>query len=262
MKTLQVLPINVLPSARPGKLQAAQFKGIDNPGQAKTIQTYIGQEAFSVPIDDSPALQKLVEQAQSLRNLCFAEKLKALKQIAIGSMENAVEGLDAGGTKARECKEVVFNKHPLSYALEKKLGCCRYQGALFFVLAYEAQLGDKHYLQVSRVNSRANSIFNDVVAPDGTLHHVSIFRESLKDKSLDYAERNPRVFAEPYNSYFGSNHLSYHKTDDDSLVLISSTDWHTNPEDISSLVVKSPADEQKPKKEQDFGDLLRSINVL
>ena len=238
MKTLQVLPANVLPSTRSAKLQAAQFNGIDYPGEAKIVQTYIGQEAFSVLTDDSTALQKLVKQARSLRELCFAEKLKALKQIAVESMENAVEGLDARGAKARQCEEVVFNKHPLSYALEKKLGCCRYQGALFFVLAYEAQLGDRHYLQVSRVNRRANSVFNDVIAPDGTLHHVSIFKESLKDKSLDYSVANPCVFDEPYNSYCGSNHLSYHRADDNELVIISSTDWHTNLEDITSSAIQ------------------------
>jgi len=232
MRTLQVLPANVLPSTRAAKSQAAQFKGVDNPGQAKVVQTYIGQEAFSVPIDDSEVLQKLIEQARAVRGLCFAEKLKALKQIAVNGMENAIEGLGASGTKARQCEDVVFNKHPLSYALDKKLGCCRYQGALFFILAYEAQLGDRHYLQVSKVNRRANSVFNDVVAPGGTLHHVSIFKESLKDKSLDYSVANPRVFAEPYNSYFGSNHLSYHRADDENLIIISSTDWHTSPEDL------------------------------
>jgi len=201
----------------------------------ETLDTYIGIEPFTVKVDDSPQLRELAQQARELRPLPFPEKLSAVKKLTLDSMVNAYEQmmvsspsfLPIGGGKSlskidnpeyseqitqyERFRDIVFQGHPLSYALEQKAGCCRYQGTLFFVLGYEADLGDKHFIQGAPVNNRANTVFNELVNV-GESQVVSIFSESLQDKSLDYSRQNPRIFEQAFETVPGLNMYSYHRT--------------------------------------------------
>ncbi|MBI5389011.1 hypothetical protein HZB01_01385 [Candidatus Woesearchaeota archaeon] len=179
----------------------------------KTLDTYIGIQPFTVEVDDSPQLKALAAKARELRTLPFDEKLAAVKVLALEAMVNAYEGAQKDPDPARQngFANIVYNVHPLSYALEVQAGCCRYQGALFFVLGYEADLGDQHFIEAAPVGPGVNSVFN-VVMHQGTKHTVSIFTESLKDKSLDYTVTNPRVFEQAFAELPGYSFYSYHRT--------------------------------------------------
>ncbi|MBS3131238.1 hypothetical protein J4212_02285 [Candidatus Woesearchaeota archaeon] len=210
----------------------------------RTLDTYIGIEPFAVLVDNSPQLSRLAGKARKLKSLLFPERLGAVKSLALGAMVNAYEGMmqapevgipeiDSDGElrmtqgnleEISQFEDIVFNRHPLSYALEKKAGCCRYQSALFFVLGYEADLGDKHFIQVAPVNPRVNTAFNEVIQ-GGQSHLVSIFRESLKDQSLDYARQNPRLFEHAFKKLPGCDFFSYHRAHS-GLVLVSNPSSH------------------------------------
>jgi len=208
----------------------------------RTLDTYIGIEPFTVKVDDSPQLRELAQKARELRKLPFTERLSAVKKLTVDAMVNAYEQMIVFGQKANELeivartgedgkannskyltkyleaktqyerfRDIVVREHPLSYALEKNAGCCRYQGALFFVLSYEADLGDKHFIQAAPVNSRVNSVFNELVI-GGKSQVVSIFTESLRDKSLDYSRQNPKIFEQAIKEVPGLNMYSYHRT--------------------------------------------------
>ncbi len=210
----------------------------------KTHETYIGIEPFGVLIDESDELNALVEKARELRDKPFYEKLENAKAIALESMVNAYEESirNPDESKREFHKGVVFSQHPLSYALQNHAGCCRYQGALFFVLGYESDLGDKHFIQQAPVDpkeiqyGRLRSVFNDVM--DGNqINHVSIFKESLTDQSLDYSKSNPRVFESaigfpypkdnpcPRIDNWRNVHYSYHRTPS-GLVIASQDSKH------------------------------------
>src|SRR3989338_4250365 len=215
----------------------------------KTLDTYLGIEPFTVLVDDSPQLRALAARARGLRELPFPERLEAVKRLALDAMVNAYEQMIVSGNKTRDSydgtpeglkalrqenaeafrehqryKDIVFQKHPLSHALEQEAGCCRYQGALFFVLGYEADLGDRHFVHAAPVNSRANTVFNEVVQ-DGQPHIVSIFTDSLKDKALDYSQQNPRIFEQAFERFPGENCYSYHRTPR-GLVLVENPERH------------------------------------
>lgn len=217
----------------------------------KILETYIGIEPFTVKVDDSAQLRDLTARARGFRDLPFEEKLREVKRLANDAMVNASEQMVVWGRKenelklitslptqreqhARELREVsalhakyqgiVMTSHPLSHALEQQAGCCRYQGALFFVLGYEAGLGDRHFIQAVPVNERVNSVFNQVY--DGeTMHTVSIFLESLVDKGLDYSRPNPKVFEQAFRNLQGYNFYSYHRGSN-GLVLVENPDKH------------------------------------
>ena len=217
----------------------------------KTIDSYIGIEPFTVLIDDSPKLRQLAERARKLKALPFQEKLEAVKRLALDSMVNAYEQMIVLGRKAdglegvttigsdglvdnseyrtsqeqaERFRNIVFQGHPLSYALEQEAGCCRYQGALFCVLGYEAELGDQHFIQAAPVNRRANTVFNEVVEI-GKHHKVSIFTDSLKDKSLDYSRQNPGILDQAFERMPGYNFFSYHRTPS-GLVIVENPNQH------------------------------------
>ncbi len=179
----------------------------------KILRDYIGIEPFTVKVDQSAELEELVLRARELKGLNFLEKLSSVKKLAIESMANAYEEMIEGKTSEGRAKgrEILMEPHTLSYALEQKSGCCRYQGALFFVLGYEAELGEKQFLQTAPVNRRVNTVFNEVYQ-DGNKHLVSIFTNSLKNKALDYSKQNPLVFEQVQETYPGHNFYSYHKT--------------------------------------------------
>jgi hypothetical protein len=205
---------------------------------------YIGIEPFGVLIDESSELEALVSQARKLKGLPFEKRLDSLKQIAIKSMVNAYEQWKTNPDEAQRefYGNMVTQPHHLSEALQKKAGCCRYQGALFFALGYEADLGDIHFIQQAPVDpvnleyGGMRSVFNDVVN-DRKLHHISIFKESLQDESLDYSKNNPRVFESAIG--FGwpkdnpcsvvdpwkKKHYSYHRTNS-GLVIVSQDSTH------------------------------------
>lgn len=206
----------------------------------KTLDTYLGIDPFTVLVDNSPQLQALVEQAQAARSLPFPEKLQTVKDLTLGAMINAYEEMLVWGKAAREAttiatqseaeqkqehyRNIVFQKHPLSTALAKQTGCCRYQGALFFVLGYEADLGDQHFIHAAPVNRSVNTVFNEVVNGDAT-HKVSIFTQSLKDKAFDYSQQNPKIFDQAFASLPGRTFYSYHRTPS-GLLLVEEKDRH------------------------------------
>ncbi len=217
----------------------------------RTIDNYIGINPYGVLVDDSSKLRELAAEARWLRNLPFQERLDGVKRLALDAMINAYEKMivykrEADGLEGvkifrldgtidnsryenarkqhEKFRDIVFEGHPLSYALEQKAGCCRYQGALFFVLGYEAHLGDKHFMQSAPVNSRANTVFNEVIH-DGEPHKISIFTDSLEDKYLDYSKQNPRIFEQAFKKFPGLKFYSYHKTQN-GLVIVENPDMH------------------------------------
>lgn len=209
----------------------------------QTHETYIGIEPFGVLIDDSPELSLLVDEARKLMSAPFDAKLVGLKRMALDAMVNAYEEFKTNSDKeqAERHKAMVFSKHSLGDALKQKSGCCRYQGALFFALGYEAGLGDIHFIQQAPVNPDAivgglRSVFNDVVQ-EGKLYHVSIFKESLRNAELDYSRQNPQVFdsaigfclpqnnSSPRVDPWKMTHYSYHRTDS-GLVIVSEKSKH------------------------------------
>jgi len=207
----------------------------------KKLNTYIGIEPFTVKVDDSPRLQELVKKAKEYRSLPFSEKLKAVKELTIDSLINAYEQMVVNKVKADNSKldfseykkaktqyekfgNIVFGQHPLSYALEQKTGCCRYQGALFFVLGYEADLGDKNFISGAPVNDKMGTVFNELVN-EGKYQIVSIFTESLKDKSFDYSKQNPNLFKQIFQEIPGMNMYSYHRTKE-GLVIAENPERH------------------------------------
>jgi hypothetical protein len=201
-------------------------------------ETYLGIEPFGVLIDSSKELEELVSQARNLKQLPFLQKLEEVRNMALRAMVNAYEQSKTNSdyNVREENAKIVYERHPLSYALENKAGCCRYQGALFFVLGYEADLGDKHFIQqapvdpVEKEKGSLRSVFNDLVEA-GKLYHISIFKDSLKDISFDYSKRNPRVFESaigfpwpkdnpsPLFDNWGNKHFSYHRTKNGLLIV-------------------------------------------
>lgn len=202
-----------------------------------TLDTYIGITPFTVKIDDSPQLQKLAEQARDLRDLPFPDRLTAVKKLALDAMVNALEQMKVYGKQKDDLKavttqnassqvdnsqyrhakseeerflDIIVGGHPLGYALEQKAGACIHQSALFFVLAYEADLGDQHFIQAVPLSPGTNTAFNELVYGDQT-YFVSIFIESLQGDSLNYLIRNPDIFAEKLESVPGFNMYSYHR---------------------------------------------------
>ena len=191
----------------------------------KIIKNLIGKTAFTVEIDESPELEALINEAKKLRLLPFEEKLEAVKKLCVDAMENAYEGIsDPDQTKSDNCRNIVYSKHPLSKALKEKQGCCRYQGALFFILAFEADLGDAHFLQAAPVKHGMNTVFNELVH-NGKRQIISIFNESLKDKSMDYSSINPKVYEQAYMHLLGHTFYSYRRTDE-GLVMVANLNEH------------------------------------
>ena len=204
----------------------------------KVHNTYLNIKPFGVLIDESPELEKLASQARALRNLPFNEKLDKLKTIAVNSMVNAYEQWKVNPIKIQKefYQSMVQESHTLSEALKTKAGCCRYQGALFFVLGYESDLGDIHFLQQAPVDpvnleyGSLRSVFNDIIEKR-KIHHISIFKESLNDKSFDYSKSNPNVFESaigfgwPKSNPCGlsdpwkETHYSYHRTNNGLIIL-------------------------------------------
>src|SRR3989344_3261726 len=123
--------------------------------------TYIGIEPFTVVLDDTPQLARLVHRARALRETPQDRRLSSVKDLVHEAFPvNAYEIWKAQNSE--EGRRLVVKKHPLSEALVKGMACCRYQGALFFVLGLEAELGDRHFLQSARVRQGLNTVFNEV----------------------------------------------------------------------------------------------------
>lgn len=188
---------------------------------------YIGRSAFGVKIDDSPELRAGVEEARILRPLEFEEKLEAVHRLACGAMANAYERSIRGETEEvrRRAAKIVFQEHSLSDALRQREGCCRYQGAWFFILGYEAQLGDHHLLQAAPVRPRMNTVFN-LVSSGERSQVVNIFTSTLEDKALDYSKINPDVYSMAFESKPGYDFFSYHRTGDGRIVMVINPGEH------------------------------------
>lgn len=147
-------------------------------------------ELYGVKIDDSEELQSLKAKAKTYKELPFDEKLEAIKHLTLSSMRNAWEGSKTAESPLKEkYKSMVFSQHPLSDALKDKMGCCRYQAILFFILASEAHLGEQHFIQSTPIDARISTCFNDIIH-EGRTYHVSIFSDSLENKQLNYTQDN------------------------------------------------------------------------
>ncbi len=193
----------------------------------QVLQHYLDRGIADVLIDDSPQLRALVGRAKSLKNVPFNEKLPGVKQLVLEAMDNACEAVSASSDTRRVavCRKIVQEFMPMSYALEHMAGCCRYQGALMFVLGYEADMGDSHFIQYARVSPNAVSVFNDIFDME-QLHRTSVFFESLKDKSLDYSVQNPRLFDDVVEEKEYEAFFSYHRQHDGSLVMVRNNGRH------------------------------------
>ena len=203
------------------------------------LDSYIGMRPWTVLIDDSAELRNLVKAAQELRPLTFDKKFPKLKMLVLESMANAYEQMtNTIGAEKERNRAIVFTPHPLSVALRERAGCCRYQGALFFALAYEANLADHHFLEAGPVQPGFSTVFNRLfVIRKGKLEErvVSMFTESLKDKSLDYAQTNPRVYEEAFDHRQGQVFYSYHRSAGGRLVLTGTPNRRINLEELSAL---------------------------
>lgn len=193
----------------------------------QVLQSYLNRGVADVLIDDSPQLRMLAEHARSMRKIPFDEKLPGVKQLVLGAMDNACEIIDTDTDAERIaiCREIVREFKPISYALAQRAGCCRYQGALLFVLGYEADLGDRHFIQYAGVDPQTLSVFNDIF--DGEqLHRTSIFYESLRNKALDYSAQNPRLFDNVVQEMEYETFFSYHRQHDGGLVMVRNNSRH------------------------------------
>lgn len=172
------------------------------------VDSFIGITPYTVLIDDTEELQGLIKEAEGYQDLPFEEKLSNIKKIALNAMKNAYEGWRSGNNyqEKRRCGDIVTREHPLGFALKEKAGCCRYQATLFLILAAQAKLGDKHYLQSAPINT-LNTCFNDVIH-EGKVHHVSIFTESLHDQKFNYS-RDPTIFEKPHRTFSQQPFLAY-----------------------------------------------------
>lgn len=162
---------------------------------AKYHESYFGLAPYGVLIDESDTLKSLANVARTYRPLPFEEKFTKIQHLAKEAMKNAWEGQAQGDA---ECKKIVFNPQSLGYALEKRLGCCRYQSTLFFILAFEAELGDDHYLQSSPLGTNVRTCFNEIIVHERRERRiVSLFLDTLEDIRYDYTQGRPDIFETP-----------------------------------------------------------------
>lgn len=196
----------------------------------RELNSYIGLIPFGVLIDDSSELKRLVESARKVRSLSFEKRLQNVKGLALESMENAYEGIESHPDMERRnvLQSIVYESHPLSYALKQRAGCCRYQGVLFFILGFESNLGSRHILQSAQVSGSLHTVFNDVFDDAGKLYRVNIFTESLKNKSNDYSTINPRIYDCIDTHMSGVLFYSYYRRGKD-LVIVEGLDTHGEP---------------------------------
>lgn len=173
--------------------------------QAEVIRDLADKSIFTVKIDRSRELDALVKKAINLQDLPYDEKLPAIEQLAIDALAtNAVEKAAEGDEVA---KKLVYSTHPLSEALRAKMGCCRYQGVLFFELARQSHLGIAHFLLTQRMGDRLYIVYNILFNKEGQRHLVSIYNKTLtpdNKSQFGYPEPNqaqPRDFAQGYDYY-------------------------------------------------------------
>ena len=130
---------------------------------------------YDVPIDESDELQRLVVEAHQLRPLPFDQKLDAVRKLAQQAMKNAYEGWQTKTNPPEEverCRQIVCFPSPLSNALKQKLGCCRFQSVLFFILGYEAELGDAHFIQRYPIGGGVKTCYNEIISIKENLSHL------------------------------------------------------------------------------------------
>ncbi len=203
----------------------------------RRLESYYEINAFTVRIDHSERLNTLIAEARALRPLSHHEKIEQLKKITGNSLRNAYELMVLGSVPDEQALgiDLVRRTHPLSYALEKGAGSCRYQGALFFVLGYEAELGDEHHLQVAFVNGEQcpNSVFNEVVHL-GQRKSISLCAETLQRQELDFTRHNPFALRHPYTKIPGMTFYSYQKTGPDYEIFEEPERISTRPAFIGS----------------------------
>ncbi|MES2121982.1 MAG: hypothetical protein V4492_04290, partial [Chlamydiota bacterium] len=172
------------------------------------ISSFFGQSPYSVQIEPSDALTPLLEQARETQELSFEEKLPLIEKLAVSAMKNAYEGMFTTEMERREkCREMVMQPHSLRDALKEELGCCRYQATLFFLLAAEAKLGSKHYLQSAPIRG-INTCYNELHDESGKVYYVSIFTKSLSDQKYNYSS-DPTLFERPNTLLHGEQFLAY-----------------------------------------------------
>lgn len=175
----------VTPNATPDPLQSATaeqralFEELKNAlPNIEYVPDMVGEDVFTVPVDESDELEALKTSARALRDLSFQERIEALKKLTLDAVgKNAV----ALASADPEAKELVYTKHPLSDALKSGKGCCRYQALLFFILAREAKLGVSHSLLTQCLGPSFFSVYNLVFDENHQPHVLSLYNESLID---------------------------------------------------------------------------------
>lgn len=220
------------------KLTKGNMASLTNPQNNHLISSYFGQSPYGVLIEPSKELTALLDTARETRGLPFTTKLSLITELARSSMRNAYEGMLTGdeATKAK-CSSMVMKPHSLTEALQESLGCCRYQATLFFLLALEAELGSKHYLQSAPIGG-INTCFNDVYDETGVVHHVSIFTKSLSDQRYNYST-DPQIFERP-NDYLPDNpFLAYTKSEDGQCMLYCKQGSHFDAYDKAKATVET-----------------------
>lgn len=199
------------------------------------LDSYIGIRPWTVLVDDSPELRQLAARAHELRGRPFPEQLAGVKQLVLEGNVNAYERMrKTTGQEQQRFGGVVNTQHPLSVALRERALCCRYQGALFFVLGYEAAMGDTHFLEAAPVAQGMNTVFNRVW--EGIDEHlVNMFTESLEDRTLDYTHTNPNLFKQAFTQMSGFTFYSYHKTPQ-GVELVANPDRQVRQEELLALL--------------------------
>lgn len=144
------------------------------------VTTFLGSNPYNTLIDSSKELSELVQVAESYQPLPFEEKLKLIRELSAQAMQNAMLLMcdRTNSEDGKKSEELMMQPHPLGDALRSKIGCCRYQGILFFLLSEAGKLGSKHYIQSAPINPYVNSVFNEVYNGDQKVI-VSIFNDSL-----------------------------------------------------------------------------------
>ncbi|RMD66844.1 hypothetical protein D6817_03195, partial [Candidatus Pacearchaeota archaeon] len=191
---------------KPYNFQALYF-------QMRILPSYFGLDVCGARVGASERFGELVVRARGLRGRGFEEKFDELREIVRGELANVYEESEWWGAKYDELRRNVFNRwrmrreieyakrqsekfdyllssnYSLREALEARAGCARAHALLFFVLGYEAELGERHFICARKnrsMGSRTRELwdaFNGVVW-QGQTKLVNLAQESLMDKSF------------------------------------------------------------------------------
>jgi hypothetical protein len=174
------------------------------------------EKFFTVGIDASDKLEALRQEARGLQALPFEKKLKALNELVVGALpKNSVEQAAEGDQHALD---TVYKEHPLSRALKSGSGCCRYQGALFFILGEEARLGESQFVLTQTKGPGFYTVYNVVNDDAGARHLVSIYNQTLSPDAKPKLGYPEPAHAEPHDFAAGQEYYGYIQTKGEPLI--------------------------------------------